>query len=74
MLGREQERWLADGFARSRAQWNIVGQQLLIAELEHLPYEDERYCAPSRGASCSAIMGPACRVRRVVRFGATFAA
>jgi alkaline phosphatase D len=43
MLGREQERWLADGFARSRAQWNIVGQQLLIAELEHLPYEDERY-------------------------------
>jgi alkaline phosphatase D len=43
MLGREQERWLADGFPRSRAQWNIVGQQLRIAELEHLPYEDERY-------------------------------
>ena len=25
------------------ARWNIVGQQLLLAELEHLPYEDERY-------------------------------
>jgi alkaline phosphatase D len=35
MLGREQERWLARGFARSAATWNIVGQQLLLAELEH---------------------------------------
>jgi alkaline phosphatase D len=35
MLGREQERWAAQGFARSQARWNIVGQQLLIAELEH---------------------------------------
>ncbi len=43
MLGEQQERWLARGFDRSRARWNIVGQQLLIAELEHLPYEDERY-------------------------------
>jgi alkaline phosphatase D len=43
MLGREQARWVADGFRRSRARWNIVGQQLLLAELEHLPYEDERY-------------------------------
>jgi alkaline phosphatase D len=43
MLGQEQERWLARGFARSTARWNIVAQQLLIAELGHLPYEDERY-------------------------------
>lgn len=35
MLGREQERWLARGFAHSDAKWNIVGQQLLIAQLEH---------------------------------------
>jgi alkaline phosphatase D len=38
MLGREQERWLARNFERSFARWNIVGQQLLIAELEHMPY------------------------------------
>jgi alkaline phosphatase D len=35
MLGREQERWVARGFDRSTATWNIVGQQLLLAELEH---------------------------------------
>jgi alkaline phosphatase D len=35
MLGREQERWLAEGFERSSARWNVVAQQLLIAQLEH---------------------------------------
>jgi alkaline phosphatase D len=43
MLGRRQERWVEKGFAESQARWNIVGQQLLLAELEHLPYQDERY-------------------------------
>lgn len=43
MLGRRQEDWVARGFDRSDATWNVVGQQLLLAELEHLPYEDERY-------------------------------
>jgi alkaline phosphatase D len=43
MLGRRQEKWVDEGFDDSRARWNIVGQQLLLAELEHLPYEDERY-------------------------------
>ncbi len=45
MLGGEQERWLARHSLGPRARWNIVGQQLLLAELEHtLPgYEDERY-------------------------------
>jgi alkaline phosphatase D len=35
MLGLEQEQWLREGFARSSSQWNIVAQQLLIAQLEH---------------------------------------
>ena len=45
MLGHEQEEWVARGFKRSDARWNIVAQQLLIAELEHtLPgYPDEWY-------------------------------
>ena len=45
MLGHEQERWLARGFGDASARWNIVGQQLLIAELEHtLPgHPDEWY-------------------------------
>jgi alkaline phosphatase D len=43
MLGRGQERWVARGFEKSSSKWNIVGQQLLLAELEHLPYEANRY-------------------------------
>jgi len=35
MLGLDQERWLAEGFATSTTRWNIVAQQLLIAQLEH---------------------------------------
>jgi alkaline phosphatase D len=35
MLGRQQERWLARGFEDSSARWNVVAQQLLIAQLEH---------------------------------------
>jgi alkaline phosphatase D len=35
MLGRQQERWLGRGFRESTARWNIVAQQLLIAQLEH---------------------------------------
>ena len=33
--------WVADGFARSSARWNIVGQQLLLAELEHATIQDD---------------------------------
>jgi alkaline phosphatase D len=43
MLGAAQEAWIAERFERSRARWNIVGQQLLLAELEHMPYRDELY-------------------------------
>ena len=45
MLGREQESWLARGFHASTARWNIIAQQLLIAELEHTAwdYPDERH-------------------------------
>jgi alkaline phosphatase D len=35
MLGSRQEAWVARGFEQSSARWNIVAQQLLIAQLEH---------------------------------------
>jgi alkaline phosphatase D len=35
MLGAAQEQWLGESFAASTAKWNIVGQQFLIAQLEH---------------------------------------
>jgi alkaline phosphatase D len=33
MLGPEQERWLLRGLERSRARWNVIAQQQLMAEL-----------------------------------------
>jgi alkaline phosphatase D len=43
MLGTAQERWLTDRFQHSRARWNLIGQQLLLAELEHLPNQQNLY-------------------------------
>jgi alkaline phosphatase D len=34
MFGFDQERWLLDGLDRSTARWNVVAQQLLMAELK----------------------------------------
>ena len=34
MLGRAQEQWLEDGFGRSRAAWNVVAQQTLMAQAD----------------------------------------
>ena len=31
LLGREQERWLADGLAQRDARWNLIAQQTLMA-------------------------------------------
>jgi len=33
MLGWQQEAWLDQGFAHSRAQWNVIAQDLLVAPL-----------------------------------------
>lgn len=33
VLGRQQEEWLFDGLARSRATWNVLGQQRMMAQL-----------------------------------------
>ena len=35
MTGPVQESWLLDNLGRSDAQWNIIGNQVLIAELDH---------------------------------------
>ncbi|CAN5366123.1 alkaline phosphatase D family protein [soil metagenome] len=34
MLGVEQEAWFADGMRRASAQWNLVAQQTLMAEVD----------------------------------------
>jgi alkaline phosphatase D len=37
MLGAEQESWLAQGLASSRARWNILAQQTLMAQTTYAP-------------------------------------
>ena len=34
MLGPAQQRWLLDGLARSRARWNVLAQQVMMARLD----------------------------------------
>jgi alkaline phosphatase D len=43
MLGTEQEAWLARGFTASRAQWNILAQQTLMAQFDRKPGEGQRF-------------------------------
>ncbi|MGH3387919.1 MAG: alkaline phosphatase D family protein, partial [Actinomadura sp.] len=35
ITGPEQERWLLDGFRRSRARWDILGQQVFFAQRDN---------------------------------------
>jgi alkaline phosphatase D len=37
LLGDEQEEWLIDGLATSTARWNVIAQQMAMAELNGLP-------------------------------------
>ena len=34
LMGAEQERWFFDGLGRSRAKWNIVAQQVMMAKVD----------------------------------------
>lgn len=46
MLGAEQEAWLAQGLSSSRARWNILAQQTLMAQSSGVPVrspEDGRF-------------------------------
>ncbi|GIH73824.1 alkaline phosphatase D family protein [Planobispora longispora] len=35
LLGEDQRRWLLDGLASSEARWNLVGQQIIMAQRDH---------------------------------------
>ena len=37
MLGRAQERWLDQAFARSRERWNVLAQTTTMAQFDQLP-------------------------------------
>ncbi|MBY0382044.1 MAG: alkaline phosphatase D family protein [Xanthobacteraceae bacterium] len=40
MLGREQEAWLFDGLSRSSAQWNVIAQDVLMAQFRQRTPDD----------------------------------
>jgi alkaline phosphatase D len=35
MLGREQENWLLDGLSTSKARWNVLANNVMMARLDH---------------------------------------
>ncbi|WP_037069103.1 alkaline phosphatase D family protein [Pseudonocardia acaciae] len=43
LLGPEQEAWLLDGFARSRARWDVLGQQVFLSQLDLTPGAGHSY-------------------------------
>jgi alkaline phosphatase D len=43
ILGAEQERWLRDSLAQSRARWNVIAQQVMIAPFDSGPGPEQRF-------------------------------
>ncbi len=43
MFGDEQERWLLDGLSKSRAKWNVLANQVMMAKIDRDGGEGERY-------------------------------
>lgn len=43
MLGPEQERWLLEGLGQSRARWNVLAQQVMLAKVDRAPGPETAY-------------------------------
>lgn len=43
MLGAQQERWLFDGLGRSKAKWNVLAQQVMMAKVDRMAGPEQRY-------------------------------
>lgn len=43
MLGAEQESWLLDNLSRSKAKWNFMSQQVVMAQIDRTPGEGESF-------------------------------
>jgi alkaline phosphatase D len=42
MMGPEQEKWFVDGMTRSRARWNVIPQQVMMAPVDQAPGPERR--------------------------------
>ncbi|TXF11324.1 alkaline phosphatase D family protein [Pelomicrobium methylotrophicum] len=47
MLGKAQERWLTEGFERTRAQWNVIAQQTMMASMDRRPGDGQAFWTDS---------------------------
>ncbi|WP_093150343.1 alkaline phosphatase D family protein [Saccharopolyspora antimicrobica] len=43
LTGAEQERWLLKGLQQSNARWDVLGQQVMFAEIDYLNGEEKGY-------------------------------
>lgn len=43
LLGAAQEKWLHEGLAASRARWNVIAQQTLMAQVDRMPGEGQSF-------------------------------
>ena len=43
LLGGAQEKWLFDGLSASRAHWNLIAQQTLMAQRDRMPGEGQAF-------------------------------
>lgn len=43
LLGMRQERWLLGGLARSRARWNVIAQQVVMAQRDRLAGPEQEF-------------------------------
>ncbi len=43
LLGQEQEQWFLDGLSRSRAKWNIIAQQVMMAKVDRRAGPEQAY-------------------------------
>jgi alkaline phosphatase D len=59
LTGAAQERWLLDGFARSEARWDVLGQQVFFSQVELTP-------GPGRGFNPDAWDGYTASRERIV--------
>ena len=68
MTGPAQERWLLKNLKRSDARWNVIGNQVLVAELDHDGHAEATTCSGTTPGT--AIRRPATRITTVHRGGA----
>ncbi|MXY70092.1 MAG: alkaline phosphatase [Acidobacteriia bacterium] len=60
LLGDGQRRWLFDALRESSAEWNVIPQQVMMAQVDRMPGDDVRYSMdqwPGYAASRDRLLG-----------------